>query len=103
MRTNTNKAGWKVRLVFKKAPKSDDLVLQKFQMEAPPGKILTSGILNQTIAKNEFVNILTLDRTGLYDYGQDEGVSGELVISGRNPTVTVMRLDFEGASLFIRP
>ena len=102
VRTNTHK-GWKVRLVFKKAPKSDDLVLQKFQMEAPPGKILTSGILNQTIAKNEFVNILTLDRTGLYDYGQDEGVSGELVISGRNPTVTVMRLDFEGASLFIRP
>ena len=79
------------------------LVLERFQMESPPCKILAAVILTQKISSNEFVDLLTLDRTGLYDYGQDEGVSGELAISGRDPTVTVTRLDFEGASLFLRP
>ncbi len=94
---------WKVRLKFKNAPKEEDLILERFQMEAPPGKIVTSGILEQTVAANEFVNIQTLDRTGLYDYDDDEEVRDLVVITGKNLTVTVTRLDFEGASLFIRP
>jgi len=94
---------WKVRLKFKKGLKEEDLILERFQMEAPPGKIVTSAILDQAIAANEFVNIQTLDHTGLYDYDDDEEVRDLVVITGRNPIVTVTRLDFEGASLFIRP
>lgn len=94
---------WKVRLRFKRAAREEDLILERFQMEAPPGKIVTTGILEQTIAANEFVNIQTLDRTGLYDYDDDEEVRDLVVITGKDPTVTVTRLDFEGASLFIRP
>lgn len=94
---------WKVRLRFKKAPKEEDLILDRFQMEAPPGKIVTSQIVEQTIAANEFVSIQALDRTGLYDYDDDEEVRDLVVITGSDPTVTVTRLDFEGASLFIRP
>lgn len=94
---------WKVRLKFKKAPREDDLILERFQMEAPPGKIVTAGILDQTIAANEFLNIQTLDRTGLYDFDDDEEVRDLVVITGKNLVVTVTRLDFEGASLFIRP
>jgi prepilin-type N-terminal cleavage/methylation domain-containing protein len=94
---------WKVRLKFKSAPKAEDIILERFQMESPPGKIVTTGILEQTIAANEFVNIQTLDRTGLYDYDDDEEVRDLVVITGKNLMVTVTRLDFEGASLFIRP
>ena len=100
--TKTNKR-WKVRMVFRKGEKEGDLILERFQMESPPGKILTSAVLNQPTVHGEFVSILSLDRTGLYDYGKDEGASGEINISGGSPTVTVTRLDFEGASLFLRP
>jgi hypothetical protein len=95
--------GWKIRLNFKKAPKEEDLILERFQIESPPGKILTSAALEQTIGANEFVNLQTIDRTGLYDYDDDEDVRDMVVVSGTNPTVTVTRLDFEVASLFIRP
>ncbi len=90
-------------MVFRKGEKEGDLILERFQMESPPGKILTSAVLNQPTVHGEFVSILSLDRTGLYDYGKDEGASGEINISGGSPTVTVTRLDFEGASLFLRP
>lgn len=102
VRTRTHK-GWKVRLKFKAAPREEDLILERFQIESPPGKILTSAILEQTIAANEFVSLETLDRTGLYDYDNDEDVNDLVNVTGANPIVTVTRLDFEGASLFIRP
>ena len=57
----------------------------------------------QPLAENEFLSIQSLDRTGLYDYDDDEEVKDLVVITGANFTVTVTRLDFEGASLFIRP
>lgn len=101
--TATQAKGWKIRLKFKPAQKEEDIILERFQMEAPPGKILASVILEQTVSRSEFVNIQTLDRSGLYDYDDDEEVKDQVSITGANPIVTVTRLDFEGASLFIRP
>lgn len=95
--------GLKIWLKFKAAASESDLLLERFRMESPPGKILTSAILEQTIAANEFVSLLTLDRTGLYDYDDDEDIKDIVEVTGPNPVVTVERLDFEGASLFIRP
>lgn len=94
---------WKIRMKFTAGAKGDELVLQRFQMEAPPGKILASVIVEQNVSAGEFVNMQTLDRTGLYDYDDDEEVKDLVEVKGRNPVVTVTRLDFEGASLFIRP
>ncbi|MBI3615773.1 MAG: prepilin-type N-terminal cleavage/methylation domain-containing protein [Candidatus Omnitrophica bacterium] len=98
-----NTPKWKIRLKFKQAEKKEDLILERFQIESPPGKILTSGIPEQTIAANEFVNLQTIDRSGLYDYDIDPEAKGQVIITGKNPVVRVTRLDFEGASLFIRP
>lgn len=102
VKTRPNRS-WAIQLKFKQGAKPDGLVLEKFQIESPRGKILTSGILDQEISSHEFVSLQAIDRTGLYDYDLDEGVKGQLEITGDNPTVTVTRLDFEGASLFIRP
>jgi hypothetical protein len=102
VKTRSHK-GWKIRLQLKKGAKEDDLVLERFQIESPPGKILASAVLEQTIAANEFVNLQTLDRTGLFDYDDDEDVKDLVNVHGAAPTVLVSRLDFEGASLFIRP
>jgi prepilin-type N-terminal cleavage/methylation domain-containing protein len=95
--------GWKISLKFKKGEREEDLILERFRMESPPGKILTSEILEQTIAANEFVSIQALDRSGLYDYDEDEEVKDLVNVTGADPVLTVMRLDFEGASLFVRP
>ena len=101
VRTN-NAARWKIRLEFAPASKPDQLILRNFKIEAPPGTIRTSGILDQAIGQNEFVNLLTVDRTGLFDYDEDQ-IAGELLIKGSRPIVEVARCDFEVASLFIRP
>ncbi|MBI3333592.1 MAG: hypothetical protein HYZ93_05835 [Candidatus Omnitrophica bacterium] len=55
------------------------------------------------MSSHEFVNLQTIDRTGLYDYDDDEGIKDLVDVAGDNPTLTVSRLDFEGASVFIRP
>ncbi len=94
---------WKIQIAFKRAPREDDLIVERFQIEAPPGKIVTSAILEQTIAGNEFLSLLAIDRTGLYDYDDDEDLRDLVAITGGSPIVTVTRLDAEGASLFIRP
>ena len=97
-----NQPRWKVRLQFRQA-EADRILLVSFTMEAPPGTIRTSSILNQPIAQNEFVNLLGIDRSGLYDYDDDPDLSDAVLITGSNPTVEVTRCDFGVASLFIRP
>ena len=92
-----------LRLEFSPGASAGLVVLDRFQIEAPPGTIRTSAILNQPIAQNEFVNLLAIDRTGLYDYDDDPDIKDALIIKGANPIVEVTRCDFTVASLFIRP
>ncbi len=94
---------WLIRLKFKRSEREEDLILQRFQIESPRNKILTSAILDQPISASEFVNLQTIDRSGLYDYDEDEDVRDLIVMPDAPAVVTVVRLDFEGASLFIRP
>lgn len=98
-----NRSRWRVRVEFKPSAKEDMVVLHRFQMEAPPGTVRTSMILDQPIARNEFVNLLGIDRSGLYDYDDDPDIDDAVLVKGANPSVEVTRLDFEVASLFIRP
>lgn len=97
------RARWLVQVVFKKGAQADSFVLHRFQMEAPPGTIRTSAILDQPLAQGEFVNLLGLDRSGLYDYDDDQDLQDTVQIKGDNPTVEVTQCDFGTASLFIRP
>jgi len=77
--------------------------VEKFQIESPPGRLLASGFVEQSFMLSEFVNLLVLDRTGLYDYDDDDGVK-DFYISTEEPAfLEVERLDFDGASLFVRP
>jgi len=93
----------KMHLTFQTVEASDRLLLRQFQIEAPPGTLRTSGILNQTLSQNEFVNLLSLDRTGLYDYDYDMDIKDQLVLKGHQYMVEVTRCDFSVVSLFIRP
>ncbi len=82
---------------------SERLKVERFQMESPRGKTLVSGFINQTFMDTEFINLLTLDRSGFYDYNDDEGV-GDFYIAEEEPVfLEVERLDFAGASLFVKP
>lgn len=79
------------------------LKIEKFQVESPPGRVLTSGFLNQSFMADEYVNLLTLDRTGLYDYDDDDGIDDFYKTADEHVFLEVERLDFAGASLFVRP
>lgn len=94
---------WVVQIVFKSGGQPDSFILHRFQMEAPAGTIRTSAILDQPLAQGEFVNLMGLDRSGLYDYDDDQDLQDSVMIKGDNPTVEVTQCDFVTASLFIRP
>lgn len=94
---------WLVRLQFKAAEREDDLILERFQIESPRKKIVTSAILEQTISASEFISLLTIDRSGLYDYDDDKDLRDLIEFPEGPNTLTVVRLDFEGASIFVRP
>jgi len=79
------------------------LKVDKFQMESPRGRTLVSSFLNQTFMSTEFINLLTLDRSGFYDYDDDEGVKDFYIAEEEPILLEVERLDFSGASLFIKP
>ena len=91
------RARWKIHLEFQPGPRDDVVLLTRFQIESPVGTVLTSGLPNQTIAKNEFVNLLSLDRSGLYNY------TNAKLGKNTNPYMEVTQCDFETASVFIRP
>jgi len=98
-----NRPRWKIQLEFVPGGEATRIMLRRFQIESPPGTVLTSGILNQAMAREEYVNLLAIDRSGLYDYDIDPDIKGQLVVKGNNPMVEVTRCDFATASLFIRP
>jgi prepilin-type N-terminal cleavage/methylation domain-containing protein len=101
--TTDERPRWKIRLEFAPGSESDQIILNRFQIEAPPGTIRTAMILNQAIAQNEFVNLLGLDRSGLYDYDDDPDLRDVVLVKGASPVVEVTQADFDVVSLFIRP
>ncbi len=95
---------WAVQLKIIPDPQSSErLKVERFQIESPPGKTLASSFLDQTFMSSEFVNLLAIDRTGMYDYDDDEGIEDFYIIEEDPVMLEVERLDFDGAALFIRP
>ena len=97
------RARWKMRLEFKQADNPSEVILHRFQIESPPGTQRTSGILDETVQQNQFVNLLTLDRSGRFDYDDDPDIDDAVNLAGEKNVVEVTRCDFEIAALFIRP
>ncbi len=94
---------WKIRLQFKPGSSETDIVLHRFEIEAPKGTQRTSGILDQEISRIEFVNLLAIDRTGLFDYDDDPDLRDAVDLSGKENVLVVKRCDFDLAAMFIRP
>ena len=94
---------WKIRLEFKPAGRESEIILHRFQIEAPKGTSRTSAILDQTISRNEFVNLLVIDRTGLFDYDDDPDIRDAVQLTEPGNSLVVTRCDFDIAAMFIRP
>ncbi len=94
---------WKIRLQFRAGEDSSRLVLERFEIQAPIGQIRTSGIVNQPVSRSEFVDLMSIDRTGLFDYDDDEDISDTIVVPEGPNFLEVTECDFETAALFIRP
>lgn len=100
---SAGRARWKITLEFKPAADPALIILHRFKIEAPPGRLRTSGILDQTIATNEFINLLAIDRTGRFDYDDDRDIQDAVIIQGESNVLVVTRCDFDAASMFVRP
>lgn len=94
---------WKAVLEFKPVESESQVLFHKFRMESPPGTLRTSGIVDQVIARNEFVDLLGLDRTGMFDYDDDADIADAVPSPGSSNVVRVGECEFDAASLFIRP
>lgn len=94
---------WKIRLEFKPADDPRQFILYRFEIQAPPGQIRASGIIHQLVSRGEFVDLMSIDRTGLFDYDDDEDIADSIVVPEGSSFVEVTRCDFETASLFVRP
>ena len=97
------RARWKIRLEFKPGSAESEVVLRRFEIQAPKGSQRTSMILDQAMARIEFVNLLAIDRTGLFDYDNDPDIRDAVELTGADNVLVVTRCDFDLASMFIRP
>ena len=94
---------WKIRLEFKPGAVESEVILRRFEIQAPKGTQRTSGILDQSMSRIEFVNLLAIDRTGFFDYDDDPDIRDAVELSGSSNVLVVTRCDFDLAAMFIRP
>lgn len=95
---------WAIELkIVPDSSSPERLKIDRFQMESPPGRVLTSARLDRTFMISEFVNLQSMDRTGIYDYDDDEGIDDFYANDDDPASLEVERLDFDGASLFVKP
>ena len=97
------RARWKIRLEFKPGAGESEVILRRFEIQAPKGSQRTSSIMDQAMARIEFVNLLSIDRTGLFDYDDDPDIRDAVLLTGTDNVLVVTRCDFDLASMFIRP
>ncbi|MDO8730740.1 MAG: prepilin-type N-terminal cleavage/methylation domain-containing protein [Candidatus Omnitrophota bacterium] len=97
------RARWKIRLEFKPGASESEMILRRFEIQAPKGSQRTSSIMDQSMARIEFVNLLAIDRTGLFDYDDDPDIRDAVLLTGTDNVLVVTRCDFDLASMFIRP
>ena len=97
------RARWKIRLEFKPGATESEVILRRFEIQAPKGSQRTSAILDQAMARIEFVNLLAIDRTGFFDYDDDPDIRDAVQLTGTDNVLVVTRCDFDLAAMFIRP
>ena len=94
---------WSITLKISKGDEGDLMMVDYFQMEYPPGTVISSGYVEQSFHADEFVNLLTLDRTGRGDYDLDTNINDFVNVEHGPVILKVQRCDFDGAQLFVRP
>lgn len=94
---------WRIRLEFKPAENPLQVLLHRFQIQAPVGQVKTSGIINRLLSRTEFVDLMGIDRTGFFDYDDDPDIADSVMVPDGGNLVEVTECDFDVAALFIRP
>ena len=100
----TPKKGKAWRIMLKISKESENkMQVDYFQMEYPPGTKVASMYVELPFYADEFVNLMTLDRTGKYDYDEDTSIYDIVHVISAPVILKVERCDFDGAQLFVRP
>ncbi|MDP8260242.1 MAG: prepilin-type N-terminal cleavage/methylation domain-containing protein [Candidatus Gygaella obscura] len=79
-----------------------DPFITNYRIEFPSGaNVYSSGLVKMDLLKG--INLLTLDRNGLYDYDDDSGLTDRVIFKGDNVFLKVLQLDVDSATLYFRP
>ncbi len=77
-------------------------VIKNYKIEFPYGSsVFSSGPVAMDPLRG--LNLLTLDKNGLFDYDDDSGLTDRVIFKGENIYLKVLRLDVDSATLYFRP
>jgi len=93
---------WRVRLDLAPAGK-EDMVLTNFSIQYPPGTPVFSDRPYKRFSARDSLNLLTIDRSGRYDYDDDEDMRDFVNVRGEGVFLTIRRMDMDGANIYIKP
>ena len=80
----------------------DKPYITSYKIQYPAGvDAYSSGPVK--IEPEEGLNLMTLDKNGLYDYDDDLDLADRVMIIGDDVTLKVLRMDVDSATAYIRP
>lgn len=89
---------WKITL--KLNIKNDKPLIEQYLIEYPKGQVIYTENINMTT--DLALNLLSLGTSGRYDYDFDGGAQDAVLLKG-DVEFFVTKMDFSGASLYLRP
>jgi hypothetical protein len=90
---------WRVKVLFTKTGTFSSRI-ERYTIEYPSSHPIYSEYPKTAIDLG--LNLLSLGVDGLYDYDDDEDVQDTVLLKG-DVTLRVVRMDIEGAGLFVKP
>lgn len=94
------KSGQAYAVEVELAGKEETIYFKNYSIEYPPGHKVYSEHIDQSVDLG--LNILTVGRTGVFDYDFDGGIGNEIELKG-DVELFVPRMDCTAAAVFIRP
>jgi hypothetical protein len=79
------------------------LYVTHYEMQYPVGKTLVAEPMERLLVEGEYVDLLNIDRSGLYDYDDEPDVKDFVSIGGDSALLEVVQMDVDGANLVVRP
>lgn len=92
--------GYRVTVRFERYGQARPVIGQ-VTVESPPGQVLFTE--RPRTSAELGLDLLSLGPSGLYDYDDDPGIKDTVFVEGEPVTLTVTKMDIQGAACFVQP